>query len=670
MTLLSPGVEVIERDGTLRIETVTSSTGAIVVHSTKGPVNQIVDITSPSNYIEVFGKPDDVNYKFAWTALKFSEASSALKVVRIEDSTRNAAGVVVGFTPPTSTQPQGDLTAQPEPMKVEQYPLVYDSVGTATTTGGPLDVSGAEKLFHVYAVGAGPFYENISFSVVSNFEYKTLQNLKRDLAQAVLDSDRQAIIAMYWSGTSGDALLSRAPSLRDDVIVAQPRTGGGQVDTSNTSAGWAVDSVMLGNYTSPEYGPEPTVVSYDMSGNPVYFYDTYLFYVFNENDTLDDVYMVSTNPEQRDGYGNNMFGPSVINGNNKYLNVFTGTSEESSDAIEVTWSIGRTPLMGADGLAGYSDASHDGVLDADPGLGQLEGEIFGAWQKFFGNKESQQVDLLLDADYSDNVKREMDNLAKNIRKDCFAILNVPETIMVNPTTKKVVDQVYTKMANYVAGDLNINSSYSAIYGNYFKIFDNYGEKERWIPATGFVGATYARTDFAYAQWWAPAGLNRGIIDNVIDTIVNPTQAQRDILYQNRINPIVKFLGQGIVIWGQKTLQAKPSAFDRVNVRRLFLYLERSIERLARYYIFELNDEVTRSRFSNSVNNFLAEIKAKRGVYDYLVVADERNNTPEVIDRNEFVAEILVKPVRVIEFIKLIFTAVATGVNFQELVGRG
>jgi phage tail sheath protein FI len=670
MTLLSPGVEVIERDASTRIETVTSSTGAIVVHATRGPVNQVIDITSPSDYVDVFGVPDDVNYKFAWTAMKFSEASSSLKAVRIEDSTRLAAGVVVGFTPPTSTQPQGDLTAQPEPMQVVQYPLVYDSVGTASTTGGPLDVTGAEKLFHVYAVGPGPFYENITFAVVSNFEYITLQNFKRDLAQAVLETDRQAVIARYWTGISGDELLSRAPSLRDDVIISQPRTGGGQVDTNNTSAGWAIDSGLLSVYTSPEYGPAPDVVSYDMSGNPVYFYDSYLFYVFDETGALDDVYMLSTNPEKRDGYGNNMFGPKVVNGNNKYVNIFTSNSETASEGIEVTWSIGRTPLMGADGLAGYSDASHDGVLDADPGLGQLEGEIFGAWQKFFGNKETHQIDLLLDADYSDNVKREMDNLAKNIRKDCFAILNMPETVMINPTTKKVVDQVYTQMANYVASDLNINSSYSAIYGNYFKIFDNYGEKERWVPVSGFVGATYARTDFAYAQWWAPAGLTRGIVDNVIDTAVNPSQAQRDILYQNRINPIVKFLGQGIIIWGQKTLQARPSAFDRVNVRRLFLFLERSIERLARYYIFELNDEVTRTRFSNSINNFLAEIKAKRGVYDYLVVADETNNTPDVIDRNEFVAEILVKPVRVIEFIKLIFTAVATGVNFQELVGRG
>ncbi len=184
-----------------------------------------------------------------------------------------------------------------------------------------------------------------------------------------------------------------------------------------------------------------------------------------------------------------------------------------------------------------------------------------------------------------------------------------------------------------------------------------------------IGATIARVDFNQAQWWAPAGLNRGVLENIIEIAINPTKAQRDVMYYNRINPIVNFFGQGITIWGQKTMQAKPSAFDRINVRRLFLYMERSIEKLSRYFLFELNDDITRARFRGLVNNFLSEIQARRGVQDFLVVADETNNTPDVIDRNEFVAEILVKPTRVIEFIKLTFTAVATGVDFSEVVER-
>jgi len=202
-----------------------------------------------------------------------------------------------------------------------------------------------------------------------------------------------------------------------------------------------------------------------------------------------------------------------------------------------------------------------------------------------------------------------------------------------------------------------------------KIFDRFAEVERWVPASGFAAGVMAFTDFSDASWFAPAGLNRGIISNVIDIAVNPNKGQRDILYYNRINPIVNFVGEGIVIWGQKTLQSTASAFDRINVRRLFLFLEKSIKKAARAFLFEFNDAFTRSRFRGLVNPFLSQVQARRGVTDFLVVADESNNPPEVIDANEFNAEILIKPNRVIEFIRLTFTAVGTGVEFTEVVER-
>jgi phage tail sheath protein FI len=239
----------------------------------------------------------------------------------------------------------------------------------------------------------------------------------------------------------------------------------------------------------------------------------------------------------------------------------------------------------------------------------------------------------------------------------------------NPTNKRPVSQPFLSMKNYVQNILNVNSSYSAIYGNYFKIFDRFSEKERWVPASGYVGAVMAFTDFNDAQWFAPAGLNRGIISNVIDIAVNPNKAQRDILYYNRINPIVRFQGEGIVIWGQKTLQSGATAFDRINVRRLFLHLEKSIVKMARQFLFEFNDDFSRSAFRGTVNPFLTGVKARRGCYDFLVVCDESNNTAEVIDSNQFRAEILVKPSRVAEFINLTFSAVGTGVEFSEVVQK-
>jgi hypothetical protein len=364
----------------------------------------------------------------------------------------------------------------------------------------------------------------------------------------------------------------------------------------------------------------------------------------------------------RNGYINNSIWSNGTFHNGIFLgDVWYNGNFVGGDFSNGTWKNGRLVSTGLFNLGGADPLTEN--------LGQLTGEFEIAWRTFFTNKELIEIDLLLDPDYVDTLKRTLDDIAKNVRKDCFAILNVPEAEMVNPLTKKVRPFVYTDMRNYVQTRLNINSSYSAIYGNYFKIFDPYSEVERWVPVTGFIGATIARVDFNQAQWWAPAGLNRGVIDNIIDIAINPTKAQRDIMYYNRINPIVNFFGQGIVIWGQKTMQAKPSAFDRINVRRLFLYMERAIEKLARFFIFELNDEITRSRFRGLVNNFLSEIKARRGVFDFLVVADETNNTPDIVDRNEFVAEILVKPTRVIEFIKLTFTAVSTGVDFAEVVER-
>ncbi len=412
------------------------------------------------------------------------------------------------------------------------------------------------------------------------------------------------------------------------------------------STDWFVDRSMLNIVTAFENGPTTP--------------DEAVLIVFDEFDNVVESYVFSNDPEKRDTLGNMMFGPQLVNGNSGLIYFFIGGDPEGAAGITMV-STRKTYLGGADELTGDIPGT---------GLNDLTGEILTQWQEQFSSTEDIEVDLLLDPDYNDSIKRYLDQLSSTIRKDCFAILNVPMSYMLNVTNFRPIAQPYLTMKNYVANILNINSSYSAIYGNYFKIFDRFAEKERWVPASGFCAAVMAFTDFNDAQWFAPAGLNRGIISNVIDVAVNPNKAQRDVLYYNRINPIVKFQGEGIVIFGQKTLQAKASAFDRINVRRLFLHMEKSITKMARYSLFEQNDDFTRTRFRGIVTPFLADIKARRGVTDYLVVCDETNNTPDTIDHNEMHAEILVKPTRVVEFIKLTFTAVATGVEFSEVVVRG
>jgi phage tail sheath protein FI len=205
-----------------------------------------------------------------------------------------------------------------------------------------------------------------------------------------------------------------------------------------------------------------------------------------------------------------------------------------------------------------------------------------------------------------------------------------------------------------------------VYGNWLEVYDQYSRKYRWIPSSGYVAGIYARTDDMTDPWWAPAGLNRAILTNIRRLAWNPSLGERDLLYKNGINPIVSFSGQGKVIWGQKTLLDKNSAFNRVNVRRLFMVLEKAISTAAKYFLFEPNDTATRNRMVSMINPFLRDVKARRGVYDFLVVADETINTPERIDRNELWCNIYIKPTRAAEYIVLNFVATRTGANFEEV----
>ena len=215
---------------------------------------------------------------------------------------------------------------------------------------------------------------------------------------------------------------------------------------------------------------------------------------------------------------------------------------------------------------------------------------------------------------------------------------------------------------------NENTSYATTYGNWMAIADSYSGKQCWVPSSGYAAAAMARTDAVAFPWFAPAGFTRGLISFANDIAVNPNQKQRDELYKANINPIAQFPGSGIVIFGQKTLQKKPSAFDRINVRRLFLSLERPTKQLARQFVFEQNSEFTRTRLVNALTPLFERAKNNEGLFDYLIVCDERNNTPAVIDANELVVDIYLKPTRTAEFILVNFYATRTDANFQELVG--
>jgi len=200
------------------------------------------------------------------------------------------------------------------------------------------------------------------------------------------------------------------------------------------------------------------------------------------------------------------------------------------------------------------------------------------------------------------------------------------------------------------------------------MYDKYNNAYRYIPLNGDVAGLCVNTDTVRDPWFSPAGFNRGQIKNAIKLAFNPNKTQRDVMYAAGINPVVSFPGQGIVLFGDKTLQNKPSAFDRINVRRLFIVLEKSISQAAQFSLFEFNDEFTRAQFVALITPFLRDVQGRRGIYDFRVVCDTTNNTPQVIDSNQFVGDIYIKPARSINFIQLNFVAVATGVDFTTIVG--
>lgn len=265
------------------------------------------------------------------------------------------------------------------------------------------------------------------------------------------------------------------------------------------------------------------------------------------------------------------------------------------------------------------------------------------------------------------------SFADKTRKDHLFVADPLRYIFVlGNNTKTSRDQdyvfssdIYWPLKNLYAGNV---SSYAAVYGNWLKTNDTAANKQVWIPASGYVAAAIAESTQNTFPWIAPAGFNRGVLTNVTDVAVNPTQRQRDLLYRINVNPIAFFPGDGYVIFGQKTLFTKPSAFDRINVRRLFLSLEKTTQSLLKYYVFEPNTFTTRTRLVNSLTPIFEQAKNNEGLYDYKLVCDERNNPPDVIDNNELRISIYIQPVRASEFILADFIATRTGVNFDELIG--
>ena len=357
--------------------------------------------------------------------------------------------------------------------------------------------------------------------------------------------------------------------------------------------------------------------------------------------------------------GSSNYYVNAINERSKYIYVINHAQSVSSNVTDtVTWGLAAPGTTFTQGNASYTVSLSGGttgaVTDADRIL---------AYDRF---SNAEEIDISLIVTGSANltvVQYCIDNLAE-YRKDCV--------VFVSPTRANVVSVGVGEASNNIISYRNAigrSTSYAVMDSSWKYQFDKYNNAYRWVPMNGDIAGLCVRTDFERDPWYSPAGFNRGAIKNLVKLSYNPDKTDRDELYKNGINPITTFRGEGTILYGDKTMLARPSAFDRINVRRLFIVLEKAIARAAKYSLFEFNDEFTRAQFIALIEPYLRDVQGRRGIYDFRVVCDESNNTPEVIDRNEFIGDIYIKPARSINFIQLNFIAVRTGVAFEEVVGK-
>jgi hypothetical protein len=427
-------------------------------------------------------------------------------------------------------------------------------------------------------------------------------------------------------------------------------------NTTNSTAfnSWEYGSEFNGipgtsAYTSSRGGTndEMHIIVIDRNGNISGMADT----------VLEKFSYLSKASDAKNDDGSSNYYVNAINDRSNYIYILNPAQNTTTQVTDTTtWGSAAANTNFAQGATHYSANLANGTLGAP-----TDANITTAYDLFV-NIDEIDVPLIMTGDASQTVSEYViDNVAE-VRKDCVVFISPLMADVVNNAGQEVAD-----IKTY-RNDFN-SSSYAVMDSAWKKQYDKNNYVYRWVPLNGDIAGLCARTDLERDPWWSPAGLNRGLIKNVTKLSWNPSKADRDELYKNAVNPVVQFKGEGTVLYGDKTMTAKPSAFDRINVRRLFIVLEKSIAKAAKYSLFEFNDEFTRAQFIALVEPFLRDVKGRRGIYDFKVVCDDTNNTPDVIDRNEFRGDIYIKPARSINFIQLNFVAVRTGVAFSEIVGK-
>ena len=554
------------------------------------------------------------------------------------------SGVVPAVTSTTGAL-VGDFNWGP----VEQPILIGNEAQLVSTFGSPSLDSAADET---------DFLSASMFLKYSGSAYVT--RAADDSARNAVADDSAALVKnlVNWE-ESKLSLASRK------VIAKYPGTIGNSIKVSvcpsSTSdsafSAWTVDNISMSSLfdaapgTSAQVaqhtadaGDEVHVVVYDedggISGTPGTILETYAYL------------SLATDAKTDDGSTNNV--AEVLNNNSRYVWIASLASEFTGISTAATFTGSGDSSVNNYSLGSGVHTALD-VGDYQFGFDQYEDE------------ENIQVDFLVAPGLQSNEDQKtiidyLTGIAAG-RKDCVVVASPSRNLVVNKTDTSAVASTTVTWANTLS-----SSSYLIVDNNYLKVYNKYTDKYVFIPAAAATAGVMASTDLVAAPWFSPAGSRRGQYFGVTSLAYNATKTQRDQLYKGSINPIVNLPGQGILLYGDKTKLGRPSAFDRINVRRLFLVVERAIKGAAQNVMFEFNDEFTRAEFVNIVEPFLREIKGRRGITDFRVVCDETNNTSDIIDNNQFVASVFIKPARSINYVTLNFVAVRTGVDFDEVVG--
>ena len=614
---LSPAITIKEIDLSGVAPNVSTSVGAFVGKFRWGPCRERTLISDESGLVRVFAAPNEDNAVDFHSAAYFLKYTNALYIVREtdEDSTGGVGDGAINAHSAITKLVDSSATG-----------LVLNRSHWENTVSSSVG-SGAGKTNTGTFIAKWPGKLGNALSV----SYCPAQDSSLDSANGYVPFDNWTYKSSFDRAPSTSTYASDNGASRDEVHVAIiDRTGG----FSGTPG-----SVLE---TFPHLSVAKGAVTPD--GSPNYFADVL-------NDRSEYIWS---------GYfgDDSAFDSAHLNIGRRW-----GTTPSIDSATNYSYGTSAWRDLNLD-----SGQSSNATIKLGGGRDDLAGELPNAeimrGFDLFDDAEQVQVDFLIhpERDSDDvTVANYLNGIAK-ARKDCV--------VPVSPPRKKIVG-IATATANTNAisfANKLSSSSYLIVDNNYLKVFDKYNDKYIHIPANSSTAGIMAATDFVSAPWFSPAGQRRGNYLSITDIAHSPNKAQRDALYKANVNPIANIPGVGVVLYGDKTHELRPSAFDRINVRRLFIGIEKSIAQAAKNILFEFNDEFTRAEFVNVVEPLLREIKGRRGITDFKVVCDETNNTPAVVDRNEFVASIFIKPARSINFVTLNFVAVRSGVDFEEVTG--